>query len=199
MEREDWNRRWQERGLHFHDDPGAVLTAELVPLPPARALDLGCGGGRNAVWLAERGWQVTGVDFSDTALELARALAAERDVDVDWVEADVREYEPAEASFDLVLVLYLHLPADERRTVLGRAAVALAPGGRLLVLGHDVENLGTGAPGPTNPDVLYTAEALTEELRGLAVERAEQVTRDVETEDGLAKALDTLVVASRAA
>jgi trans-aconitate methyltransferase len=102
MDREDWNRRWQERRLHCHaDDPSAVLAAELGALAPGRALDLGCGAGRSSIWLAERGWQVTGVDFSDAALELARAARP----DADWVLADLREYEPAAAAYDLVLLL----------------------------------------------------------------------------------------------
>jgi SAM-dependent methyltransferase len=195
MDREDWNRRWQERRLHCHaDDPSAVLAAELGALAPGRALDLGCGAGRSSIWLAERGWQVTGVDFSDAALELARAARP----DADWVLADLREYEPAAAAYDLVLLLYVHVPPDERRAILRRAARALAPGGTVLVLGHDLENLGTGAPGPSRPEVLYTAAQIGRELDGLDVARAGQERRLVETDDGKAEAVDTLVVARRA-
>ncbi len=199
MERDDWNQRWEERGHHYQGGPSGVLTAELASMPPARALDLACGGGRNAIWLAKHGWRVTAVDFSDTALDLARKLAAERGVEVEWVGADVREYEPEPGAFDLVLVCYLHVPAAERRAVLARAASALAPGGTLVVLGHDLANLGTGAPGPSNPSVLYTAGDLTTELDGLDVEKAEQIVRRVETESGEADAVDTLVLARRSA
>jgi SAM-dependent methyltransferase len=195
VEREDWDRRWEERSHHCHDDPVAVLADEVANLPPGRALDLGCGAGRSAVWLADRGWQVTGVDFSEVALELARRQRP----DVDWVLADVREYEPAPDAFDLVLVLFVHLQADERRALLARAAGALVPGGTALVLGHDVENLGTGAPGPTRPEVLYTPDAITRELASLEAVKAERVTRPVATDDGEAKAVDTLVVARRPA
>jgi hypothetical protein len=113
------------------------------------------------------------------------------------VEVDLREYEPEEGAFDLVLVLYLHLPAAERRGVLARAVRALAPGGTLLVLGHDVANIGTGAPGPSNPDVLYTTALVRDELDRVAVEKAERIVRRVETADGGADAVDTLVVARR--
>jgi SAM-dependent methyltransferase len=195
MEREDWNRRWLERRLHCHDDdPSAVLVAELGSRPPGRALDLGCGAGRSAAWLADRGWDVTGVDFSEAALELAREAHPE----VSWVLADLREYEPAAESFDLVLVLYVHVPPDERSAMLARAAAALAPGGRLLVVGHDLTNLGTGAPGPSHPEVLYTADEITRELDGLAVLKAERITRPVQTDDGGAEAIDTVVVARKA-
>jgi SAM-dependent methyltransferase len=190
VERDDWNRRWAERGFHCEDDPIGIAGEEIERLIPGRALDLGCGAGRAAVWLAARGWRVTAVDFSETALELGRATGA----DVDWVLADVREYEPEPEAFDLVLVLYIHLPVSELGAVLDRARAALAPGGTLLVAGHDVANIGTGAPGPTNPDVLYTAEGLEAQLAGLDVRRAERVTRPV---DGGAEAVDTLVVAGR--
>jgi SAM-dependent methyltransferase len=190
VEREDWDRRWQEHGFHCHDDAIGIAGEEIETLTPGRALDLGCGAGRAAVWLAARGWRVTAVDFSETALELGRATGA----DVDWVLADVRDYEPEPEGFDLVLVLYIHLPVSELGSVLDRARAGLAPGGTLVVAGHDVANVGTGAPGPTNPDLLYTAEGLTAELAGLEVRRAERVTRPV---DGGAEAVDTLVVAGK--
>ncbi len=101
-------------------------------------------------------------------------------------------------SFDLVLMLYVHVPADERTAMLARAAAALAPGGRILVVGHDVTNLGTGAPGPSRPEVLYTPEDVARDLGGLAVQKAERVTRRVETDAGDAEAIDTLVIALKA-
>lgn len=189
MQREDWDRRWEERGFHCADDPVGVIAGELEPLAPGRALDLGCGAGRTALWLADRGWRVTAVDFSEVALGLARR----QDREVDWVLADLREYEPKFGAFDLVLVLYLHLRAAERRPLLARAAAALRVGGTLVVLGHDIENIGTGAPGPSDPDVLYTPETVAAELAGLEVARAERLTRPA----GEATAVDTLVVARR--
>lgn len=189
MEREDWDRRWEERGFHCADDPVGVLAGELEPLTPGRALDLGCGAGRTALWLADRGWQVTAVDFSEVALAIARRQGRE----VDWVLADVRAYEPGSEAFDLVLVLYMHFPAEERRPLLERAARAVAPAGTIVVLGHAVENIGTGAPGPSNPDVLYTPETISAELDSLEVERAERLTRPA----GEAQAVDTLVIARK--
>jgi SAM-dependent methyltransferase len=196
MDREGWNRRWQERGSHCADDANDLLATELAPLTPGRALDLGCGAGRSAICLAERGWLVTAVDFSDVALGFgfARAHGSE----VDWVLADLRGYEPEAEAFDLVLVLYVHLPPGERRPFLARAAQALAPGGTIIVAGHDLTNLGSGAPGPSNPDVLYTPERIERELPGLEVRKAERVTRRVETGEGEAVAIDTLVVAGKA-
>ena len=189
MERDDWDRRWEERGFHCAEDPVGVLAPVLESLTPGRALDLGCGAGRAALWLADRGWRVTAVDFSEVALAIGRGHNA----DVDWVLADVREYEPEPNAFDLVLVLYMHFASDERRSLLSRAAGAVATAGTLVVFGHDVENIGTGAQGPSDPDRLYTPETIVAELPGLEAERAERLTRPT----GEATAVDTLVVARR--
>jgi SAM-dependent methyltransferase len=197
MEREDWNRKYGEAGRLFGAEPNRFLVAEVEALEPGRALDLACGAGRNSVWLAGRGWTVTGADFSDVALENARGLAAERGVEVEWVQADLREWEPPERAFELVVVLYLQVPAAERRAMLGRAAAAVADGGVLLVVGHDLQNLNGGWGGPKDPAVLFTPEDVVAEVPGLVVEKAERVLRPVETEDGEAQAIDALVRARR--
>ena len=197
MEREDWNRKHGEAGLLFGVEPNRFLVAEVEGLVPGRALDLACGAGRNAVWLAERGWTVTGVDFSNVALENARGLAAERGVVVEWVQADLREWRPAGAEFDLVAVLYLQLPAEERRLVLGQATEAVALGGTLLVVGHDLQNLNGGYGGPKDPRVLFTPDDVAAELPSLEIEKAERVLRLVQTEEGEAQAIDALVRARR--
>jgi SAM-dependent methyltransferase len=198
VDREDWNRKHAEAGLLFGVEPNRFLVAEVEGLEPGRALELACGAGRNAVWLAERGWMVTGVDFSDVALANARGLAAERGVEVEWVQADLRDWEAPARQFDLVAVLYLQVPAEERALVLARAAEAVAPGGTLLVVGHDLQNLNGGHGGPKDPRVLFTPEDVSSELPGLEVEKAERVLRPVETEDGEAQAIDALVRARRA-
>ncbi len=197
MEREDWNRKHGEAGLLFGAVPNRFLVAEVEGMSPGRALDLACGAGRNAVWLAEQGWTVTGADFSDVALANAAGLAAERGVEVEWVEADAVEWEPPTRAFDLVAVLYLQLPADERGAALAHAAGAVGPGGTLLVVGHHLENLSGGHGGPEDPSVLFTQDEVAAELPGLEIERAERVLRPVETEDGEVQAIDALVRARR--
>ena len=112
---DDWNRRYSDTELLWTATPSRFLVAETAELPPGLALDLACGEGRNAVWLAEQGWDVVGVDFADVGLTTARRLAARRGVDVELVHADLLDYEPEPLRYDLVCVLYLHLPADERR------------------------------------------------------------------------------------
>jgi 2-polyprenyl-3-methyl-5-hydroxy-6-metoxy-1,4-benzoquinol methylase len=197
VEREDWNAKHGEAGPLFGVEPNRFLVSEVEHLQPGRALDVACGAGRNAVWLAERGWTVSGVDFSDVALANARALADERGVEVEWEQADLRDWQPPEAAFDLIVVLYLQLPAAELREILTRTAAAVAPGGTLLVVGHDRENLNGGHGGPQDPAVLFTPAEVARELPGLEVEKAERRLRPVETESGEAHAIDALVRARR--
>jgi 2-polyprenyl-3-methyl-5-hydroxy-6-metoxy-1,4-benzoquinol methylase len=192
---EEWDRRYAEAGLLWSAEPNRFLAAEVAGLRPGRALDVAAGEGRNAIWLAERGWQVTAVDFSEVAVAKGRRLAEARGVAVDWVVADVTVFRPESGAFDLVAVLYLHLPAEERRRVLAAAAGAVAPGGTLLVVGHDRTNLTEGHGGPQDPAILLTPEEVAAELPGLAVVRAERVRRPVEEAErhGGGPAIDTLV------
>ena len=162
-------------------------------MTPGRALDLACGAGRNAVWLAEQGWRVTAVDFSDAGLTVARELARARGVKVDWIEADVVTWAPVSRAYDLVCVLYLQLPPSERRSVLRHAVDAVAPGGTLLVVGHDLLNLTEGWGGPSQADVLYTPDDIVAEIGDLQVEKAERVRRPVEDGGMLHEAIDALV------
>ena len=198
------SRQWDERyaGAEFEwsTRPNQFVAAELADLPPGRALDLAAGEGRNSVWLAERGWLVTAVDFSRVGLDKGRKLAAARGVHearIEWIVADLRDYEPDQGAFDLVLIAYFQVGAELRAAVLTRAAAALAPGGTLLAVGHDLANLTEGVGGPQGPEVLYTPESITAELSGLRVLRAGRVHRTVERDGVSATAIDTLVRAVR--
>jgi SAM-dependent methyltransferase len=197
VNREHWDERYGTEELIWKAEPNRFLVEELDALPPGRALDVACGEGRNAVWLASKGWRVTGVDFSRAGLAKAKQLATDRGVEVTWVEADVVEWQPPMASFDLVVVMYLHLPAEQRRRALAHTAAALAPGGVLLVVGHDTSNLLKGTGGPQDPAVLFGPDEIVQDLSGLQIERAEQVKRTVVTDAGEATAIDALVRAVR--
>ncbi|HTX28811.1 MAG TPA: class I SAM-dependent methyltransferase [Streptosporangiaceae bacterium] len=198
------SRRWDERysGTEFEwtTRPNQFVSAELAGLPPGRALDLAAGEGRNSLWLAERGWRVTAVDFSRVGLEKGRKLGTARGIDearIEWIVADLTGYEPVRGAFDLVLIAYFQVGAELRAAVLARAAAALAPGGTLLVVGHDLTNLTEGVGGPQYPEVLYTPEDITAELTGLRVLRAERVHRTVERDGVSGTAIDTVVRAVR--
>jgi SAM-dependent methyltransferase len=192
---EDWDARYAVAPV-WSQGPNAVVAELLGPLPPGRAVDLGAGEGRHALWLAERGWQVIAVDFSGTGLARGRALADERGLDVTWEVADVTGWEPADP-VDLVLVAYLQLPERVLVGILRRAASWLVPGGHLLVLGHDRANLERGHGGPQDPDVLHTAQILAAAAERLEVLDLEQVERPVTTDEGPRTAVDTLLLARR--
>lgn len=193
----EWDARYAGSELVWGAAPNRFVVEEFSGLPVGRALDIGAGEGRNAVWLASRGWRVTAVDFSSVAVARGRRLASSAAVEVDWVVADVGDYQPEQAGFDGVLVAYLHLAAEDLAQVLHRAADAVAPGGRIVVIGHDLTNLSEGIGGPQIPEVLYTPEAITAALPGLSVRRADRATRPVPVDDGVREAIDTIVVAQR--
>lgn len=202
MSSQQWDERYSGTEFEWTTRPNQFVAAELADLPPGRALDLAAGEGRNTVWLAERGWRVTAVDFSRVGLNKGRRLSAARRVDqarVEWIVADLRDYQPERDAYDLVLITYLQVSPEVRAAVLTRAAAALAPGGTMFIVGHDVTNLTDGVGGPQDPDVLYTPEAVRAELAGLRILRAERVLRTVERDGGRATAIDTLVRAVRQA
>ncbi len=189
MDAHDWDRRYAESELVWTAAPNRFVAAELAGLRPGKALDLATGEGRNALWLAERGWQVTAVDFSLTGLDKARTLQTRhergRDLHIDWVHADVLAYDAGPATYDLALVAYLQLPADPRRRVVRRAFAALTPGATFFLVAHDSTNLSEGTGGPQDPSVLCTAEDVLADLDGerFEVESAQRVARTVEPDD----------------
>ena len=197
MRREDWNRRYAGVDSLWSAKPNRFLVAEVEALEPGRALDLACGEGQNAVWLASLGWDVTAVDYADVAVAKGIERATRAGVAVDFQVRDLLDYLPEARTFDLVLILYLHMSSDGRRLVLERAADAVAPGGTLVLIGHDLLNLTEGVGGPSDPDLLFNPDDIVAELPGLEVERAERLLRDVHGQDRAA--IDALVRAVRAA
>ena len=197
MDQTAWDERYAGPELVWGSGPNCFVAEQLAALPPGRAIDLGTGEGRNAIWLAERGFAVTAVDFSRVGLARAARLAAGRGVTVDWVHADLLDYRPAPDAYDLVLIAYIQLPAGRLTELARAAAAALAPGGTLLAVGHDRDNLDRGHGGPKDPGVLWTPQVVTAGLTGLTVQQAEQVNRTVTTPDGERTAIDTLVRAVR--
>ena len=195
MKREDWNRRYAGVDSLWSANPNRFLVAEAEGLEPGRALDLACGEGQNAVWLASLGWDVTAVDYAEVAVAKGIERAARAGVAVDFQVGDLLDYVPDARSFDLVLILYLHISSDGLRLVLERATGALAPGGTLVLVGHDLLNLTEGVGGPSDRDLLFTPDEVVAELPGLEIEKAERLLRDVDGHDR--PAIDALVRARR--
>ena len=192
-----WDERYAQ-ARQWSEEPNALAAELLGPLPPGSAVDLAAGEGRMALWLASRGWRVDAVDFSAVGLQRGQQNAP-AGADISWRVADVRTHELGRGTVDLALVLYLHLPHDEIVDVLRRAGEAVRPGGHLLVLGHDRENLTRGIGGPQDPDILHDvptlgSSAVLGDLEHWRIDRLEQVERP--TPNGTA--VDTLLWAQRA-
>ncbi len=218
MDAAEWDARYSQGELVWGAPPNATVVAnvfgldrivtlrpegpdgQIPPLP--RALDLACGEGRNALWLATHGWQVHAVDFSQVGVDKGRTVATRlsRSVRnrVTWECADVTDLDAAGVTgpFELILMVFLHLPADRRRALLRRAADLLSPGGTLLVLGHDTRNLTEGYGGPQDPAILFTPEDVVADLgrdSGVDIRKAEPILRPTEGRD----AIDALVIATK--
>ncbi len=204
MDRNGWNKRYADKEFVWSADPNQFLVAETGNQSAGRALDLGTGEGRNAIWLAQHGWHVTAVDFSTAGLDKARRLARARAVDVEWVLSDVTCYQPRSSFYDLVLLCYLHLPEADRHRTIAVARDAVAQNGTFLYIGHDLSNIEHGHGGPQDPAVLCTPQDVVADLSGLEIIKAEVVRREVSLEPTHggpvhATALDTLVRAVRPA
>jgi SAM-dependent methyltransferase len=183
--------------LVWRAEPNRFLVEAVVGLTPGRALDVACGEGRNAVWLASRGWKVVGVDFSSVALAKGPRMAEDRGADVEWVDADVVSRIPPRGCSTWWRSRTCSPISAARcsRTPPRR----LPREGLLLAVGHDATNPAEGFGGPQDPAVLYTAQDVVCDLVGLRIERAERVERPVDTGPGPAVALDALVRAVRPA
>lgn len=200
MDAADWDQRYADSDLVWGAPPNRYVVEHTSALPMGRALDLACGEGRNALWLATRGWQVTGLDYSAVALDKAQQVASRSPRAVmgrlDWRHADVTTTQ-LDGPYDLALMVYLHLPADQRRQLIPRVCASLAPGGHLLVVAHDLVNFTEGYGGPPEPAILFTPDDVLAELPDyMTPVTAGRPLRDVETTEGTRTAIDAVVVAT---
>jgi SAM-dependent methyltransferase len=145
MDAQHWDERYSSRDQLFSGNPNGVLVTEAADLPPGRALDVGCGEGADAIWLAGHGWQVTAVDISRVALDRGAAAAAAAGLaeQVTWRQADLTTTPPPTGPFDLVSLQYFPLPNRPDHAALHRLLDVVAPGGTLLVGSHDMADLAT--------------------------------------------------------
>ncbi|PKH37377.1 Methyltransferase domain-containing protein [Nocardioides alpinus] len=182
MDADAWDQRYAASELVWSREPNQFVATELADLAPGTAVDLAAGEGRNAIWLASRGWSAHAVDFSQVALDKGARLAD--GLDVTWVCADATSWQPAQP-VDLVVMAYFQVPAADRRRAVRSAATMLRPGGTLLLVAHDSTNPTEGTGGPQDPAVLMTAEDVLADLEGIAVDvlRAERVAREVSPTD----------------
>lgn len=210
MDKTSWNERYSGSDLVWPTSPNRWVVAQLEGHTCGDALDLGCGEGRNTMWLAEQGWSVTAVDFAENALakaqqQAAAVLAPEDAQRISWVQGDVLTFEMPSSAYDLVLSTYVHLADYERREMLRNCVRALRPGGTLLVVGHDTTNLTEGTGGPQEAAILFTGADIEGDLQdhlvsgALNLEWSGRVAREVESPEGTLVAWDALFRARRRA
>ena len=176
----DWDARYAEPGWAFGTEPNDFLREQVAHLPAGgRVLCLAEGEGRNAVWLAERGFDVTGIDLASLGLEKAQRLAAERGVRLTTEVADLATYDLGVAAWDGIVSIFAHVPPDVRRRVHAQVPTALKPGGVLLLEAYRPDQLGRGTGGPPDDARMLTLERLRPELGTLEWVLAREVERDV--------------------
>jgi SAM-dependent methyltransferase len=190
---EEWNERYASVDRVWSTGPNLFVEDRLKDSKPGRGLDLAAGEGRNSIWLAGAGWAMTAVDFSGTAVERGR----EHGPDVEFIVGDVLEWEPS-GFFDLVLIAYLHLVAEDFEKVVRRSLGWLDAGGEVFLVGHDVSNLEKGWGGPQYPEMLWDVDQIVGWLDGHRLVEASVVRRPVDSDDGQVFARDALIRARRA-
>ncbi len=154
----EWDATYAEQHTVWSGHPNAQLVAETSRLAPGTALDVGCGEGADAVWLAQRGWDVTAVDISAIALDRARGHALSAEVNISFERADLVDTPPAPSSYDLVSAQFFHLPDPPRQETYRGLGAAVRPGGHLLVVGHyPSEHIGND-----HPERLFTTGEIVE-------------------------------------
>jgi SAM-dependent methyltransferase len=199
MDASGWNERYSSADLVWGAEPNRFVRWLCERLPVGDALDIACGEGRNALWLARLGWRVLGVDFSAAAIERAMALTAAEPEAVQmhatWRVADLTVEPPKPDRYDLTIVSYVHIDPLNVDPMLRAAAASVRASGHLVVVGHDRRNLVDGVGGPQDAERLYVPEDLAAiaSQTGLEVEVAETVERL--TDEGVA--LDAVLRARR--
>lgn len=174
-----WNERYSAEAYAFGTQPNDFLASMLDRLPKGKALCLAEGEGRNAVWLAEHGWDVTAVDVAEVGLAKAQQLAAERDVSINTIHADLADFEIGAKQWDLIVSVFCHLPLALRQRVHAACVSGLNSGGAVLLEAYTPLQLEYKTGGPPVVDLMMTAEALEQEFDGLRFEHLNECVRDV--------------------
>jgi cyclopropane fatty-acyl-phospholipid synthase-like methyltransferase len=166
-----WDQRFKASEYIFGTEPNVFLASQRALFKPGmRVLEIGCGEGRNAVWLAQAGCLVTGVDISTAALAKAASLAVLHKVEVRWIHADVRQWQWEAQAFDVVVCIFIQFAAPEGRTrIFAGVQETLKTGGTLVLQGYTPRQLQFSSGGPRDPDHLYTPELLRDSLPGFEI------------------------------
>jgi SAM-dependent methyltransferase len=177
-----WNGLYREEGYRYGTEPNAFLVEATAPATgdsPHQALCVGAGEGRNAVWLAGQGYDVTALDISEAGLAKAEAMAAKAGVSIRTVAADFADFDFGNDRWDLIAAIFAHQPAPMSDRLHRRFLRALAPGGRLILEAYTPRQLEYGTGGPGRTAFLIEPEILREQLEGLRIDLLEETVRDI--------------------
>lgn len=178
---EIWEARYGEdpSTYLYGTTPNDFLVEAVAELPAGRALCLADGEGRNGVYLASLGHQVTSVDITEAGMAKAARLAADHGVELTTVVADLAGYDLGTGTWDLIVSIFAHTPPPIRQAVHGNIARALAPGGRLLLEAYTPDQIGRGTGGPPVPELTMDLERLRAELTGMRFLHQTETVRSV--------------------
>jgi SAM-dependent methyltransferase len=174
-----WDERYGATEYAYGAEPSGFLVDVAGRIPRGPVLSLGEGEGRNAVYLAGLGYDVTALDSSAVGLDKARKLAAERNVAIRTVHADVENFDIERGKWAAIVSIFLHLPREARRLLHARCVAGLGPGGLFILEAYSPRQLQFKTGGPSRIDLLVDLESLRSELEGLRLERALETVRQV--------------------
>jgi SAM-dependent methyltransferase len=198
-----WDERYRSAQRIWSGNPNPQLVAEVAGRALGLALDVGCGEGADAIWLARSGWTVVAADISSVALERGAQHARDSGPDVcariEWRQADLLASPPQPDAFDLVSAQFMQLPPEPRTRLFTALMASVRPGGMLLVVGHHPSDLATGVPRPPMPERFYSPDQIAALLDdSWTVEVSQARPRPARTPDGTEVTVhDTTLVATR--